>query len=129
MWFPNIAELSKSFHVFALDTIGEPGESIPTRSNATKRDLADWLVGVFDELRIERAHVVGLSRGGWLALNLALHAPQRIERIVLLSPASSFISLSPFFSAITRMVMHIPTRLSRKSCSQVVALLPGVCCQ
>jgi pimeloyl-ACP methyl ester carboxylesterase len=114
MWFPNIADLARRFHVLALDTIGEPGKSIPTQQNASKRDLAAWLVGVLDELGISQTHVVGLSRGGWLALNLAIQAPHRLGKIVLLSPAASFIMLNRFFSAIVGSVMHIPTRFVSK---------------
>jgi pimeloyl-ACP methyl ester carboxylesterase len=110
MWFPNIAGLSRKFRVLALDTLGEPGKSVPTRRNATKRDCAAWLEGVFDELGISRTNVMGLSRGGWLALNLALQAPQRLERVVLLSPAASFIALNWFFSVVVQAVMRIPTR-------------------
>ena len=114
MWFPNITDLAKKFRVLALDTIGEPGRSIPTKQNATKGDLAAWLVGVLDELGISQTHVVGLSRGGWLALNLAVHAPHRLEKIVILSPAASFIMLNRFFSVIVGSVMHIPTRFVSK---------------
>jgi pimeloyl-ACP methyl ester carboxylesterase len=114
MWFPNIADLARRFHVLALDTIGEPGKSIPTQQNASKRDLAAWLVGVLDELGISQTHVVGLSRGGWLALNLAIQAPHRLGKIVLLSPAASFIMLNRFFSAIVGSVMRIPTRFVSK---------------
>jgi pimeloyl-ACP methyl ester carboxylesterase len=110
MWFPNIANLAEKFHVLAFDTIGEPGKSVPTKKNNTKSDLAAWLVGVLDELKIQQTKVVGLSRGGWLALNLAIHAPLRLEKIVLLSPAASFIRLTKFFSAIAGSVMRIPTR-------------------
>jgi pimeloyl-ACP methyl ester carboxylesterase len=111
MWFPNIAPLSEKFHVLALDTLGEPGKSVPARRNATKHDCAAWLEGVLDALDISRAHVMGLSRGGWLALNLALQAPHRLERIVLLSPAAVFIALNAFFSAVTQAVIRVPTRL------------------
>jgi pimeloyl-ACP methyl ester carboxylesterase len=122
MWFPNIADLSSKFHVLALDTPGEPGKSLPTRHNATRGDCADWLEGVFDGLGISRAHVVGLSRGGWLALNLALQAPGRLERIVLLSPAAVFIALNSFFSAVAQAVMRIPTRfVSRVALNSWVA--------
>ena len=110
MWFPNIADLSTRFHVLALDTIGEPGKSAPARQYATKRDAALWLAGVLDALGISRAHVMGLSRGGWLALDLALHAPERLERIVLLSPAAAFVPLNAFFSAVVQAVMRLPTR-------------------
>jgi pimeloyl-ACP methyl ester carboxylesterase len=115
MWFPNIAHLSAKFHVLALDTLGEPGKSVPAQHNATKRDCAAWLEGVFDELGISKAHVMGLSRGGWLALNLAQHAPHRLERIVLLSPAAVFIALNSFFSAVIQAVMRVPTRFIAKT--------------
>ena len=115
MWFPNVGDLSKKFRVLAFDTIGEPGKSLPARSNATKLDCAKWLVSVFDNLGISKAHVVGLSRGGWLALNLAIHAPQRVEKIVLLSPAASFISLNAFFRIVSSAAMHIPARAVAKT--------------
>jgi pimeloyl-ACP methyl ester carboxylesterase len=115
MWFPNIADLSGKFHVLALDTLGEPGKSVPGRHNATRRDCGAWLEGVLDALGIARTHVMGLSRGAWLALNLALQAPRCLERIVLLSPAASFIALPWFFSAVVQAVMRIPTRLLSKA--------------
>jgi pimeloyl-ACP methyl ester carboxylesterase len=110
MWFANIADLSAKFRVYAIDTIGEPGKSVPVRPNASRYDCAAWLEQVFMQLGIQKAHVVGLSRGGWLALNLALQAPQFLERVVLLSPASSFISLTPFFQTLSRVVIRIPVR-------------------
>jgi pimeloyl-ACP methyl ester carboxylesterase len=110
MWFANIADLSAKFRVVAIDTIGEPGKSIPSRPNASRHDIGAWLEQVFTQLGIQKAHVVGLSRGGWLALNFALHAPQRLERVVLLSPAASFISLTPFFQTLSRVVIRIPVR-------------------
>lgn len=115
MWFPNISELSKNYHVFAIDTIGEPGKSIPSRPYTTRLDSAKWIEGVLDELGISKTHVIGLSRGGWFTLNLALHAPQRLSRIVLLSPAASFIQLNSFFSTIVQAVMHIPIKLVAKA--------------
>jgi pimeloyl-ACP methyl ester carboxylesterase len=110
MWFPNIAALSSRFRVLALDTIGEPGKSIPSQRNATRQDCAAWLEGVIAELGISRTHMVGLSRGGWLALNLALYAPRCLERIALLSPAASFISLNLFFRAVAAFVMRVRAR-------------------
>jgi pimeloyl-ACP methyl ester carboxylesterase len=115
MWFPNVADLSAKFRVLALDTIGEPGKSFPTKGNATKQDCACWLEGLIAELGISKAHVVGLSRGGWLALNFALHAPQCLERIALLSPAASFVSLNTFFRSVAAAAMHIRARLVLKA--------------
>jgi pimeloyl-ACP methyl ester carboxylesterase len=114
MWFPNIAELSGKFHVLALDTPGEPGKSVPSRRNDTRRDCAAWLEGVLDELGISRTHVMGLSRGAWLSLNLAMQVPNRLKRIVLLSPAASFVALNSFFSAVAQAVIRLPTRFVSK---------------
>ena len=67
MWFPNIAHLSEKFHVLALDTLGEPGKSVPAQHNATIRDCAAWLEGVLDALGISKTHVMGYrGAGGWL---------------------------------------------------------------
>jgi pimeloyl-ACP methyl ester carboxylesterase len=114
MWFPNIAPLSAKFHVLAVDTLGEPGKSVPVRQYATKHDCAAWLENVLDVLGIPRTHVLGLSRGGWLALNLAMQAPERLARIVLLSPAAVFVALNSFFTAVAQAVMRVPTRFVAK---------------
>ena len=110
MWFPNVADLCPKFRILALDTIGEPGKSLPTQQNASKEDCAYWLESVINELGISKTHVVGLSRGGWLALNFALHVPQYLGKIALLSPAASFISLNTFFRVIAAAVMRIRVR-------------------
>jgi pimeloyl-ACP methyl ester carboxylesterase len=110
MWFPNIVEFSRNNHVFAIDTIGEPGKSIPTQSIPSKKEIANWLVSVFNDLNIDQANIVGLSRGGWLALNLAIHAPERVKKMCLLSPAASFVSLNKFFGLVASSVMRIRAR-------------------
>ncbi len=48
--------------------------------------LADAVRGMLDELRIERAHLVGNSYGGAAALRLALDTPQRVGKLVLMGP-------------------------------------------
>jgi pimeloyl-ACP methyl ester carboxylesterase len=96
MWFPNIADLSSQYRVYAVDTIGQPGKSIPTRQ-MTAQNSQEWMRDVFDGLGIERAHLVGVSLGGWLSFNFALHAPERVRRVVLLDPAASFERVSAAF--------------------------------
>ena len=41
---------------------------------------------VFDQLGLQQADVVGLSYGGFLAVNFALYAPDRVKRLILLCP-------------------------------------------
>lgn len=47
----------------------------------------DDLLVLFDGLGIERAPIVGLSMGGGVALNFALAHPERVSRLILISPA------------------------------------------
>jgi pimeloyl-ACP methyl ester carboxylesterase len=96
--------LGRHFRVYAPDVVDQSGRSVPTRKLRNRQDCANWLCDVLDALRIERAAFVGHSHGGWQALNLAILAPQRVERMILLSPAGitrlrweTFLSVLPAF--------------------------------
>ena len=91
MWYPNIADLSGDFGTFAVDVMGDAGKSVPSHRPKNRAEHAQWLVDVFNELHIEQADVAGLSYGGFLTLNFALQAPDRVKRIVLLAPAGCFV--------------------------------------
>jgi pimeloyl-ACP methyl ester carboxylesterase len=56
---------------------GEPGYSLA--------DLVDDAVGVLDATATERAHVVGMSTGGWIAQLLALGHPGRVATLTLIA--------------------------------------------
>ena len=93
MWAPNIVALSKKYRVYALDIIGDVGKSKPTSIFSDRGAFADWMTQVLDELKIEMASMVGHSMGGFLTISYALERPERLRKIVLLSPAATF---SPF---------------------------------
>jgi pimeloyl-ACP methyl ester carboxylesterase len=89
VWSSIIAPLSEKRRVYALDTIGDFGRSEladPDRYPKKGRDYSAWLDDVYDQLAITRADVVGGSMGGWIAMNLAIYAPERVRRLVLLGP-------------------------------------------
>ncbi|MDT5364324.1 MAG: hypothetical protein QOC69_6086 [Mycobacterium sp.] len=52
-------------------------------------NLVAWLRQVFAALNVDDARVAGFSYGGWLAANLAAHAPELVSRLVLLAPAAT----------------------------------------
>lgn len=89
MWFANIGSLSKHFRVYAIDTMGQPGRSVPSK-RLTASTTAKWLLGLMDKLSIEKANLAGVSLGGWIILDFAIRHPHRINRIALLDPAASF---------------------------------------
>ena len=86
-WYPHIAELAAQHQVYAVDTLGEAGHSIQTRPLTTDDDLADWLADVLTGLGHEKVHLVGLSRGGFLALNLAIRSSGRLAGVIAVEPA------------------------------------------
>ena len=109
-WYPNIEPLSRYFHVYALDVLSQMGLSVATNRLKTRQDCAAWLTEVLDALHLDRVSIVGHSYGGWLSLNLALTAPGRVGRMVLLSPAASFASIRLPFLLNFLSTVFIPTR-------------------
>lgn len=86
MWMGDVAMWAKHFRVYAVDMIGEPGHSAPSRPPLDSEAYARWLDDVLEGLGVERAAVVGASLGGWLAVDYATRRPHRVERLVLLCP-------------------------------------------
>jgi len=117
MWSPNVADFSKDYRVYALDVMGQPGKSIPDYDEPI-RDVTDymvWLHEIIDGLNLDRITLLGMSYGGWLALNLAMTAPERVRKLVLLSPGASFQPLSIQFRLRGMLMTFLPTRLTTGS--------------
>jgi pimeloyl-ACP methyl ester carboxylesterase len=85
-WIGDVATWSKHFRVHAVDVVGEPGLSAPSRPSLRSGAHAEWLEDVFNALGLERAALIGLSLGGWLAMNYAIRRPHRVGKLVLISP-------------------------------------------
>jgi pimeloyl-ACP methyl ester carboxylesterase len=113
VWRLNVHDLSQHFRVDCVDVIGQPGKSVATQRLRNRRQLAIWLTEVLDGLRIERTSIAGCSFGGFLALNQASLAPERVERIVLISPVGVF--ASRYWKLLyTMLVKRTLRRLSRR---------------
>jgi pimeloyl-ACP methyl ester carboxylesterase len=112
MWAPNIADFSKDYRVYALDVMGQPSQSIPTEPVRNAEDYAVWLAETLDGLHLDRICLVGQSYGGWLALNFALAAPDRVQKLVLLSPGGGFVPMVRQFSLPGMLMVWFPTRVT-----------------
>lgn len=75
-------EFARYFTVYAVDTRGH-GQSPRGTAPFTISQFADDLLGFMDEQGIERAHIMGFSDGGNIALTFALRHPGRVGRLVL----------------------------------------------
>lgn len=95
MWYPNAKALSGEFRLFAIDLIIEPGKSYKTADFEDLDEVTAWYQEVLWALKLESYHLIGSSRGGWLAVNLALKSKREIRSLVLLSPAQTIIWMRP----------------------------------
>ena len=77
-----IEEFSKWYHVYAVDTRGH-GRTPRGEKPFTIRQFAEDLRCFMDTHRIERAHLLGFSDGGNIALIFALRYPERVNRLIL----------------------------------------------
>lgn len=79
---PFLAALEPGLEPIAYDHRGV-GRSAPHDGPFSIADLADDAAGLLDALRIERAHVLGISMGGMIAQELALRHPARVRTLAL----------------------------------------------
>ena len=86
MWDAQVRYLGAEFQVVRYDVRGfggsGPRDSVPYQSHTDLRAL-------LDHLGIERAHLIGLSLGGRIAVDFALTYPERVQSLVLAAPGLS----------------------------------------
>ncbi len=92
---PTLWDLSRDHRVIAPDLPGFGESSKPIRSYDASF-YARWLVAFLDEVDVERTSFIGNSMGGRVAIEGALHAPDRVHRLVLFAPSPAFIKKRQF---------------------------------
>lgn len=109
-WIPVIEALSIDHQTYALDHIYDDGRSIYMRPMRTPHDFVQWLDELFTALELNHINLMGHSYGGWQASLYALSHPERLDKLVLLAPASTV--LRPRFEVMVRAILYyfIPTR-------------------
>ncbi len=114
-WLPNIKALSQSFRTYALDNIYDYGRSVYTKPFSAPDDFVNWLDELFNTLDLgQDINLMGLSYGGWLTAQYALHFPKRLDKIILIAPAGTVLPLS--FKWVVRAILcAIPRRRFTRS--------------
>jgi len=85
-WIKNIPTLSKEYRVIAVDLPGY-GKSDKGFYKYSMSWNAQVLTEFLTELKIDKATFIGHSMGGQISLHAALNFPERVDKLVLISPA------------------------------------------
>jgi len=82
-WLLNIYALAAEHTVYALDLVGHGRTDKPLSRSYDLPALASFVLDFMDAVGVERAHLIGHSLGGGVALTIAEASPERVRRIVL----------------------------------------------
>ncbi|WP_234032769.1 alpha/beta fold hydrolase [Paenibacillus faecalis] len=122
MWESNLDSLIKDRPVYTIDLLGEPGMSVETARVENSQDQAAWLKELIIALDEPQIHVLGLSFGGWSAVNLVVQeeVPQ-IASLILVDPVYVFdaIPLKMVLLSIPASVPIIPKSIRDRMLSYI----------
>ena len=86
-WVRQMQVFGQVYRALALDH-RDTGDSDPSPTVYTPKEQADDAAAMLGALGVSRAMVVGISMGGYIALELALRHPELVEKLVLTSTAA-----------------------------------------
>jgi 3-oxoadipate enol-lactonase len=125
-WLPQIEDLAADFRCIWFDNRGMGRSTTVGNVEYSVEQLAEDALALLDHLGIERAHVVGHSLGGCIALQLALRAPTRALSLALLCTAADGPALVGVDAAMIwrGLRMQLGTRRSRRRAFLEIVLTP-----
>jgi pimeloyl-ACP methyl ester carboxylesterase len=83
-WEPQVRHFSKYYRCITYNARGYPPSDVPSDGARYSQDRArDDIRAVLDALKIDKAHVVGLSMGGFATLHFGFTYPQRARSLVI----------------------------------------------
>jgi pimeloyl-ACP methyl ester carboxylesterase len=85
-WYSLLPHLARNFYLIVPDCPGY-GESAKPRAVYDAAFYIGWLNAFLETLTVGAVPLVGASQGGAIALNFALHYPQRVSHMALINPA------------------------------------------
>ena len=114
-WYGNVSDISKEYRIFAVEIPGDLNKSVLTKPFSNRSGCVSWLSEIMKQLKIDKAVLVGHSYGGWFTLNFSLLAPDRVNKAILLAPASTFVPTKKEFYIRAMAMQFIPICFFTKS--------------
>jgi pimeloyl-ACP methyl ester carboxylesterase len=125
LWDPTLVrELAARYRVVVFDNRGMGGTTGPP-TDFTIEQLADDTLGLMDALGFERAHVLGYSMGGYVAQELALAYPQRVNRLVLMGTGCGGAAGIPPSPAVLRALTDMSGTIAEVIQRVIAVLVPA----
>lgn len=82
-------KLSKSHRLYAIDNINDFGLSINSKKIKSAACYVEWLSEVVEKLKLPQFTLLGMSYGSWVSAQFALSYPEKVNSLILLSPAAT----------------------------------------
>lgn len=82
-WLFQVRDLSARYRVITLDNRGVGETDVPQAPTYPTGQLAEDALALLDHLEVPRAHVVGASMGGTIAMEMAIRQPRRVRSLSL----------------------------------------------
>ena len=83
-WIAQIGALSEKYKVIIFDN-RDAGKTSRSNRPYTMETLADDIKSLMDELKIDKAHIIGWSMGGAIVQNFVLKYPERVNKVILIN--------------------------------------------
>ena len=126
MWDGQIPALSRHFRVLRYDTRGHGASGVPAGAYSMDR-LGRDVIELLDGLDIPRAHFLGLSLGGFIGQWLGVHAPDRIDRLILAN-TSAYLGPAPQWDARIAATLQAPD-MTETAAMFLATGFPPPCCK
>lgn len=125
MWVYNAAALAPHFRLYAVDTIGGPGKSVPNQNYNKNFEDEIWIDETLNGLGLGKVSIIGVSHGGFLAQCYAVRRPERVNKIACL--ASSVAAGTRGSPMKTMMKIFLPEALipTKRNIAKLLAKLSG----
>lgn len=81
-----VTAFAEKYRLYTVDNVWEFGRSVSAEDTSNRDDCVAWVGGVLDGLGLDRTYLMGISLGAWFATEYALVHPERVTKMVWMSP-------------------------------------------
>ena len=125
MWIYNAEYLGRYFHVYAIDTIGGPGKSVPNENYNKTFDDIKWIDEVLDGLGISKAYFAGVSHGSYLVQAYTVSRSDRVIKGVCISGSAAVGGKKNSMKAMMKIFLPEALMPTDKNVSKLIKKLCG----